>query len=73
MNRTAKRRSSIAHLLTLLLALCCVPAQAQQPLVLRLTLHDTIQPITAAYIQRGLDEASKRHDRSAPGAHECCR
>src|ERR1700733_5230340 len=61
MNRTTKRRSSIAHLLTLLLALCCVPAQAQQPLVLRLPLHDTIQPITAAYIQRGLDEAAKRH------------
>ena len=63
MNRTAKRRPSIARLLTLVLTLCCAysPAQAQEPLVLRLTLHDTIQPITAAYIQRGLDEAAKRH------------
>ncbi len=64
MNRTTKRRSSIGRLITVLLTLACAysPAQqAQQPLVLRLTLHDTIQPITAAYIQRGLDEAAKRH------------
>ena len=36
-------------------------ALAQQPLVIRLTLHDTIQPVTAAYVQRGLDEAARRH------------
>ena len=55
------------RLITLLLTLACAysPAQQnqqpQQPLVLRLTLHDTIQPITAAYLQRGLDEAARRH------------
>ena len=59
MNRQITKR-----LLTLLIALCCVCAPAQQnqqPLVLRLTLHDTIQPITAGYIQRGLNEAARRH------------
>jgi membrane-bound serine protease (ClpP class) len=44
-----------------LLALSFLPTWAAQPLVLRLTLHDTIQPITAAYLQRGLDEAARRH------------
>jgi membrane-bound serine protease (ClpP class) len=47
-------------LLTLTL-LTPLQASAQAPLVLRLTLHDTIQPITAAYLQRGLDEAARRH------------
>jgi membrane-bound serine protease (ClpP class) len=64
MNQPAKKRSSIGRLITLLLILACVCAPAQknqQPLVLRLTLHDTIQPITAGYIQRGLDEAARRH------------
>jgi membrane-bound serine protease (ClpP class) len=31
------------------------------PLVLKLTIHDTIQPITAEYLKRGLDEAATRH------------
>jgi membrane-bound serine protease (ClpP class) len=35
-------------------------AQAR-PLVLKLTLHDTIQPISAAYLERGLAEAARRH------------
>jgi membrane-bound serine protease (ClpP class) len=46
-------------LLALLLAI--TPAPAQSPLVLKLTIHDTIQPITAAYLKRGLDEAAARH------------
>jgi membrane-bound serine protease (ClpP class) len=29
--------------------------------VIKLTLHDTIQPISAAYLQRGLDEAHRRN------------
>jgi membrane-bound serine protease (ClpP class) len=29
--------------------------------VLKLTLHDTIQPITAGYLQRGLDQAARTH------------
>ena len=33
----------------------------QPPTVVKLTLHDTIQPITADYLQRGLDEAARVH------------
>ncbi|HEV2618824.1 MAG TPA: NfeD family protein [Acidobacteriaceae bacterium] len=36
-------------------------SEAQSPLVLKLSIHDTIQPITAAYLHRGLDEAAARH------------
>ena len=42
-------------------ALLCLSASAQQPLVVKLTLHDTIQPITADYLQRGLREAANLH------------
>jgi membrane-bound serine protease (ClpP class) len=31
------------------------------PTVVKLTIHDTIQPITADYLQRGLDEAARIH------------
>jgi membrane-bound serine protease (ClpP class) len=31
------------------------------PLVVKLTIHDTIQPITAEYLKRGLDDAASRH------------
>jgi membrane-bound serine protease (ClpP class) len=31
------------------------------PVVVRLTIHDTIQPITADYLQRGLREAARLH------------
>jgi len=39
------------------------PAQAppSSPLVVKLTIHDTIQPITAQYLKRGLDDAASRH------------
>jgi len=37
------------------------PVHAQAPLVLKLSIHDTIQPITADYLQRGLDDAAARH------------
>ena len=36
-------------------------AQPGNPLVIKLTLHDTIQPITAEYLKRGLDDAAARH------------
>ncbi|MBS1798611.1 MAG: nodulation protein NfeD [Acidobacteria bacterium] len=42
----------------LLLFLCLASAQGE-PTVIKLTLHDTIQPISAGYIQRGLDEARR--------------
>jgi membrane-bound serine protease (ClpP class) len=38
------------------------PAQtAPSPLVVKLSIHDTIQPITAEYMKRGLDAAASRH------------
>lgn len=37
-------------------------ASAQSPAVLKLALHDTVQPISAAYLQRGLDQAARDHD-----------
>lgn len=36
-------------------------AFASSPLVVKLTIHDTIQPITAEYLKRGLDDAASRH------------
>ncbi len=44
----------------LLLILLCAPALRAQT-VLRLTLHDTVQQITADYIQRGLQAAADQH------------
>ena len=41
-----------------LLFLCLTEAHGE-PSVLKLTLHDTIQPISAGYVQRGLDEAHR--------------
>lgn len=38
-----------------------VQAQSAAPLVIKLSIHDTIQPITAEYLKRGLDEAAARH------------
>jgi membrane-bound serine protease (ClpP class) len=34
---------------------------AETPIVVKLTIHDTIQPITAEYLERGLREAARRH------------
>jgi membrane-bound serine protease (ClpP class) len=51
----------------LFIALIClsskaVPADAAKPgLVVKLTIHDTVQPITADYLQRGLNEAARLH------------
>jgi len=47
----------------LLLLLLCVPGLRAQtkPEVLRLTLHDTIQPITSDYLERGLHAAADQH------------
>jgi membrane-bound serine protease (ClpP class) len=53
---------SFSKILLLLLTLLFLPqslnAQSPQPVVLKLTIHDTIQPITADYLQRGLDQAA---------------
>jgi membrane-bound serine protease (ClpP class) len=53
--------------LTLLLLFTCLPPTAlfaatpTAPVVVKLTIHDTIQPITAEYLQRGLDIAARLH------------
>jgi membrane-bound serine protease (ClpP class) len=53
----------------LLLLSCLQPAKLSASLpdpgvVVKLTIHDTIQPITAEYLQRGLDEAARQHARA---------
>jgi membrane-bound serine protease (ClpP class) len=49
----------------LLFLSCLLPAtlsaDTTTPIVVKLTLHDTIQPITADYLQRGLQEAARQH------------
>jgi membrane-bound serine protease (ClpP class) len=52
--------------LTLLLFCLLRPANlfaspTDPPVVVKLTIHDTIQPITADYLQRGLDTAARLH------------
>ncbi len=37
---------------------CCVPARAQQPVVDKLVLDDTIQPVSADEVTRALDRAN---------------
>jgi membrane-bound serine protease (ClpP class) len=51
----------LRRLLILLAFVLPAPAQTTSPLVVKLTIHDTIQPITAEYLKRGLDEAAARH------------
>ncbi len=59
-------RNFLKTVLTLLTTLSCllpatVSAAPDTPVVVKLTLHDTIQPITADYLQRGLQEAVRQH------------
>jgi membrane-bound serine protease (ClpP class) len=54
------RRSGVLIAMAFLLGLSA-GAQQPKPLVLKLSIHDTIQPITAQYLKRGLDEAAQRH------------
>jgi membrane-bound serine protease (ClpP class) len=54
-----------AALALLIILVCLLPAALSAddttPVVIKLTLHDTIQPITADYLQRGLQEAARQH------------
>jgi membrane-bound serine protease (ClpP class) len=60
-------RNVIKTVLTLLMTLYCLQpatlsaAPSGPGVVVKLTLHDTIQPITADYLQRGLQEAARQH------------
>jgi len=58
-------RYSVSHLaIGIVCAVLClfpVSSQAAEPApVLKLTLHDTVQPVSAGYIVRGLKEADRR-------------
>ena len=48
-------------LLGLLWGWANVAAQAARPAVVKLTIHDTIQPVTRDYLQRGLEAAAADH------------
>ncbi len=58
---------AIKSTFTFLIALCiCLSsptlhADQPQPRVVKITIHDTIQPITADYLQRALDEAAHQN------------
>jgi membrane-bound serine protease (ClpP class) len=65
-------RAAIKACLASLLLLLCLTAirlsaapleikAPDSPVVVKLTIHDTIQPITADYLQRGLDAAARLH------------
>src|ERR1700756_1626023 len=59
-------RQFLKAVLTLLIALtpllpATLSADTATPVVIKLTLHDTIQPISADYLQRGLQEAARQH------------
>jgi membrane-bound serine protease (ClpP class) len=68
MGRTMRKNWSSAGLLAaglwtvlgcaVLGLIACVPARAQQPLVDKLVLHDTIQPVSADEVTRALDRAN---------------
>jgi membrane-bound serine protease (ClpP class) len=59
-SRRARARTFQPRLLTLLLfALLATSVTAQT--VVKLALHDTVQPVTASYLQRGLNAAAAEH------------
>ena len=53
------RRFGALQILLLMLTLQAHGLDSEQPVVVKLTLHDTIQPITAGYLERGLRAAAK--------------
>jgi len=61
MRPAAKSVFALLSTFLCLLALPLVAAPAGQPRIVKLTIHDTIQPITADYLQRGIDEAARQH------------
>ncbi len=59
-----KTASKLSLLLMCVCYLSCVQlayAAPEKPIVVRLVIHDTIQPVTANYLQRGLREADRVH------------
>jgi membrane-bound serine protease (ClpP class) len=58
------RRSRWWGTLFLLAMVLAGSAWGQGPVVVRMTLHDTIQPVTADYLRRGLDDAARMQARA---------
>lgn len=58
---TSKRRCNLILVLLLFLLIGSSGVLAQPAPVIKLTLHDTIQPVSASYLERGLSEAARRH------------
>ena len=56
-----KNSFRLRSLTALLAAFLITAAGAQHPTILKLTLHDSVQPITAAYLQRGIEAAANIH------------
>jgi membrane-bound serine protease (ClpP class) len=53
--------AALAALTVLLPTNALAQTAVSSPLVVKLSIHDTIQPITAEYLKRGLDDAASRH------------
>jgi membrane-bound serine protease (ClpP class) len=56
-------RDLLKTVFALLILSCLLPASASAaaPVVVKLAIHDTIQPITADYLQRGLQDAARQN------------
>src|SRR5664280_1829957 len=61
LRRMIRPLAALAALVALLPSLTPAQTAASSPLVVKLSIHDTIQPITAEYLKRGLDDAASRH------------
>ncbi len=64
MIRSTIRFATLLSICLALIAMHPAPrahAAESAPVVVKLTIHDTIQPITAEYLKRGLGEAASRH------------
>jgi membrane-bound serine protease (ClpP class) len=60
MRRILKSAFALLALFTCVPPTQISPSPTAPPVVVKLTLHDTIQPITADYLERGLREAGRR-------------
>jgi membrane-bound serine protease (ClpP class) len=63
-------KTSLKLVFALFVALACLlpktanadtDSAATKPVVVKLTIHDTVQPVTADYLQRGLNQAARLH------------
>jgi len=62
--RVTARLLCVLSLAGLALAVGAQSPAPQTPIVLKLTVHDTIQPVTEGYIERGLRDASAIHSQA---------